>query len=170
MKIVNIVCSGDLHNKLNLNSLFEIGSSVYSYNPEVYPGAYIKLTSAKVTLYGSGKYIIVGIKSNELIKPLFDEFISILSNFIDISLVDKPKIRNMVVVDDLGKNLNLNRIILVLEPEKVSYEPEQFPGLIYKNFGASFLLFQNGKVVITGLKSFLDAENAMNELKKMLII
>lgn len=39
-----------------------------------------------------------------------------------------------------------------LMDENASYEPEQFPGLIFKDGRASFLLFHSGKMILQGLK------------------
>jgi transcription initiation factor TFIID TATA-box-binding protein len=48
--------------------------------------------------------------------------------------------------------LNLNALAIGLGLEKTEYEPEQFPGLIYRPSGADsvVLLFASGRVVITG--------------------
>ena len=48
--------------------------------------------------------------------------------------------------------LNLNTLAMKLE--NTEYEPEQFPGLVYKlrEAKATFLLFSNGKIVCTGTK------------------
>ena len=61
--------------------------------------------------------------------------------------------------------LNLN--VLAMKLENTEYEPEQFPGLVYKipELKATFLLFSNGKVVCTGTKS----EDAVNKALDKLI-
>ena len=62
--------------------------------------------------------------------------------------------------------LNLN--YLALELENTEYEPEQFPGLVYKlvNPTATFLLFSNGKLVCTGTKNRAQLEDSMKQLQK----
>lgn len=49
------------------------------------------------------------------------------------------------------------------------YEPEQFPGLIYRPEGAEgmVLLFATGKVVITGCRSIKSAEEIFADLNEM---
>jgi transcription initiation factor TFIID TATA-box-binding protein len=61
-------------------------------------------------------------------------------------------------------NLNLN--YLALELENTEYEPEQFPGLVYKLVDptATFLLFSNGKLVCTGTKNREQLEDSMRQL------
>ena len=63
-------------------------------------------------------------------------------------------------------DLNLNS--LALELENTEYEPEQFPGLVYKLEGtrATFLLFSNGKIVCTGTRS----ESKLKEAVDLLVV
>ena len=62
--------------------------------------------------------------------------------------------------------LNLN--MLAMKLDNTEYEPEQFPGLVYKlkECKATFLLFSNGKVVCTGTKS----EEAVHDALEKLIV
>jgi transcription initiation factor TFIID TATA-box-binding protein len=64
--------------------------------------------------------------------------------------------------------LNLN--YLSLELENTEYEPEQFPGLVYKleEPPATFLLFSNGKLVCTGTKNNKQLAESMDQLVKTL--
>ena len=71
----------------------------------------------------------------------------------------------MVASGALGFALNLNDLVMKLR--NVEYEPEQFPGLVYKikDPKASFLLFSNGKIVCTGVKSKKEADEAVAKLE-----
>jgi transcription initiation factor TFIID TATA-box-binding protein len=60
----------------------------------------------------------------------------------------------------LKMNTSLEKVVLALDPFKTSYEPEQFPGMIYKDFEVSFLLFSKGKFVLTGAKNSKSGEDA----------
>jgi len=66
--------------------------------------------------------------------------------------------------------LTLNLNALALELENTEYEPEQFPGLVYKlaEPNATFLLFSNGKLVCTGTKNRKELETAKKQLLKNL--
>ena len=90
------------------------------------------------------------------------------SNSIKINITAKPKIevQNIVASGATGMDLNLNS--LAMDLENTEYEPEQFPGLVYKLKGtrATFLLFSNGKIVCTGTKS----EGKLKEAVKQLVI
>src|SRR5436853_6070091 len=68
-------------------------------------------------------------------------------------MVAKIKIENVVASTSLGEELDLQAIALALGGAE--YEPEQFPGLIYrlKEPKTATLLFRSGKVVCTGARS-----------------
>ena len=87
---------------------------------------------------------------------------------IGVKITDKPKItvQNIVASGSIDLNLNLNTLALQLE--NTEYEPEQFPGLVYKldEPTATFLLFSNGKLVCTGTKNKDQLEQAIEQLNK----
>ena len=74
--------------------------------------------------------------------------------------------QNIVASGSIDLSLNLN--MLALELENTEYEPEQFPGLVYKleEPTATFLLFSNGKLVCTGTKNRQQLEDSMKQLIK----
>lgn len=82
-----------------------------------------------------------------------------------ISVPDQPAvtIQNIVCGGDLDQPLNLNAIAIGLGLENIEYEPEQFPGLVYRldEPAVVVLLFGSGKLVITGGTTPRDAENGM---------
>ncbi len=85
---------------------------------------------------------------------------------IKIKIRGNPKItvQNMVASGSIGIDLNLNS--LAMDLENTEYEPEQFPGLVYKLPGtrATFLLFSNGKIVCTGTRSESSLREAVDKL------
>jgi transcription initiation factor TFIID TATA-box-binding protein len=80
-------------------------------------------------------------------------------------------VHNIVVSGDLGYALNLSVIAIGLGLEHVEYEPEQFPGLVYRmdNPPVVMLLFGSGKAIIVGCKRLEDAEAAITALHDRLI-
>jgi len=66
--------------------------------------------------------------------------------------------------------LNLTDIAMSLGLENVEYEPEQFPGLVYRieEPKVVLLLFGSGKVVCTGAKKKEEIVEAIKKLKKEL--
>ena len=75
----------------------------------------------------------------------------------------------MVASGSIGMDLNLNS--LAMELENTEYEPEQFPGAIFKMTDpvkSSLLLFKNGKIICTGGRSEAEVETALNMAAKLL--
>jgi len=62
-------------------------------------------------------------------------------------------IQNIVASGDLHTNIDLNMAAIVME--YAMYEPEVFPGLIYRlqEPKTVFLIFSTGKIVCTGAKN-----------------
>ena len=80
----------------------------------------------------------------------------------------KIRIENVVASTSLGRELDLQKIALALEGAE--YEPEQFPGLIYrlKEPKTATLLFRSGKVVCTGAKSLEQVKMAISKVAKQI--
>ena len=76
----------------------------------------------------------------------------------------KIRIENVVASTSLGDALDLQAIALGLDGAE--YEPEQFPGLIYrlKQPKTAILLFRSGKVVCTGAKSMTEVEDSIHSV------
>lgn len=85
---------------------------------------------------------------------------------------EEPEIvvQNIVSTADLGYPLNLNAIAIGLGLENIEYEPEQFPGLIYRidDPDVVVLLFGSGKLVITGGRTTDDAGDAVTTVRTRL--
>ena len=83
---------------------------------------------------------------------------------IDIKIKPKISVQNIVASGSIGMDLNLN--VLAMKLDNTEYEPEQFPGLVYKldEAKATFLLFSNGKIVCTGTKSEAEVHKALDML------
>ena len=77
-----------------------------------------------------------------------------------------PSLSNVVITHNMGQELNLANLTLALPMMRTEWEPEQFPGLIYrlKDSSAVCLIFSSGKCVITGNTSLEDAQDAVNSL------
>jgi transcription initiation factor TFIID TATA-box-binding protein len=121
-----------------------------------------------IAFYMSGKFLVTGVKSLEEIEIIADRVISMLKDArMDL---DKEKItvHNVVMMGTIKMRASLEKIIFALDGSKASYEPEQFPGLMYKDFGASFLLFPGGKLIVTGLKEERGGEEAADKFRRII--
>ncbi|MEM5801473.1 MAG: TATA-box-binding protein [Candidatus Aenigmatarchaeota archaeon] len=74
------------------------------------------------------------------------------------------KIENIVASASLGVRVPLEKMIKHLEGTE--YEPEQFPGLVYrvKEPKAATLIFSSGKVVCTGARSIEDVKRVIKKV------
>ncbi|MGI6022735.1 MAG: hypothetical protein ACOX8D_06345 [Methanoculleus sp.] len=165
MKIINIVTSGDLHQPVPFERLPELPDTNYRYNPENYHGAYILLSRGKATIYRSGKYIIYGLASLDEVDTSYREFLTLISPLIDPSLASPPEVRNIVGMDDFQIEIPLLQLVVALRMEQVEYEPEQFPGLIYRGDAGTALIFTSGKVILAGFKDLDSMEAFTSGLK-----
>lgn len=173
--IENIVASTMLAEKLDLHRIAQIleGSE---YDPDQFPGLIYRLKEPKtaVLIFRSGKVNCTGAKKIEDVYKTIDSIVKSLKSA-GIEVYENPEIivQNIVAVYDLGVDLKLTEIAMSFGLENVEYEPEQFPGLVYRieEPKVVLLLFGSGKVVCTGAKKEEEIIEAVkilkNELRKI---
>ncbi len=78
------------------------------------------------------------------------------------------KIQNIVVSSDLHANIDLFSLSKVVR--EVDYEPEQFPGAIFriKDPKAVIILFKNGKLICTGANNTKDIKIVLERAAKII--
>lgn len=168
IKVVNIVVSTSLEHDIPLEKMAATLSNT-EYNPEQFPGLVIRIKEPKTSalIFSSGKVVCTGARTLDKVEESIKRIIKSLEK-INIKIKIKPdiKIQNIVASGTVGMPLNLNTLAMKLD--NTEYEPEQFPGLVYKlpEARATFLLFSNGKVVCTGTKS----EEAANKALDILVV
>jgi transcription initiation factor TFIID TATA-box-binding protein len=170
ISIVNIVVSTSLEHDIPLEKMAATLSNT-EYNPEQFPGLVIRIKDPKTSalIFSSGKIVCTGARTLEKVEESIKKIIKSLEK-INIKIKVKPQIniQNIVASGSVGMDLNLNELATKLQ--NVEYEPEQFPGLVYKlqptkvNPQATFLLFSNGKIVCTGTKSEKEVHLALDKL------
>lgn len=170
IKIVNIVASTSLEHDIPLIKLAETLPNT-EYNPEQFPGLVLRIKEPKTSalIFSSGKVVCTGARSMTKLGESIKQIIKSIAKIgIRIKIKPKIKVQNMVASGKVGMDLNLNA--LAVDLENTEYEPEQFPGLVYKLEGtrATFLLFSNGKIVCTGTRSEAKLKEAVNKLIKNL--
>jgi transcription initiation factor TFIID TATA-box-binding protein len=172
IKVVNIVISTSLKHDIPLEKMAATLSNT-EYNPEQFPGLVMRIKEPKTSalIFSSGKVVCTGARSMTKVEESIKNIIKNLEK-IGIKITIKPeiKIQNIVASGKVGMDLNLN--VLAMKLKNTEYEPEQFPGLVYKladnSTKATFLLFSNGKVVCTGTKSEAEVNKALDQLIKNL--
>ena len=168
LKVQNIVATTSLGKPISLTKLARTQSNT-EYNPETFPGLILRVKKPKsaVLVFTSGNLVCTGTKSIQQVKQVIDIVIKQLRK-INVKITDKPKINVQNIVASGSINIVLNLNVLALELENTEYEPEQFPGLVYKLVEptATFLLFSNGKLVCTGTKNKQQLDDSMKQLVK----
>ena len=172
VEIANVVGSGDLHAELDLEALEEDLIIPYlEYDPSNYHGLYVRIEEdgPLITVYRSGKFIISGCSSHEELDTTNEGF---LAKMAELGIITRGQetgfdVQNVVCTATLDDDVNLNALSIGLGLESTEYEPEQFPGLIYRpiDVDAVLLIFANGKIVITGAKDVDVAEDAFDHLQ-----
>lgn len=170
IKVENVVASISLFVNIPLEKVSTKLSNT-EYNPEQFPGLVLRLEKPKVSalIFSSGKVVCTGAKSEEMVEYAVKQIKKELAK-INIRVKKKPEItiQNMVASGNLFLKLNLNELAFQLE--SAEYEPEQFPGLVYKvpNSHVTFLLFGTGKIVCTGAKNEKEIVKAVKNLMRTL--
>ena len=168
--IQNVVASGSLNQQFNLTDIQKVFPTT-EYNPKRFPGLVFRLKRPKTStlIFTSGKMVCTGAKSAKMAKSAIRKVVRELKKM-GIIILNKPKItiQNVVASGNLQNNVDLETAADILE--NVMYEPEQFPGLIYRmqNPKVVVLIFASGKIVCTGAKSDEMVQESVKKLYKLL--
>lgn len=152
--VVSISASGDLHREVDIQKLAaDVSLPISNYNPEQ-NAAFFRFEDGGelLILYVSGKYILRGGNDFDEMYKVNDEFLKVLSGH-GLPAEDATlAVKNVVAMGDLEQKINLNTLAVGLGLEETEYEPEQFPGLIFRPSESRcvLLVFSSAKVVITG--------------------
>jgi transcription initiation factor TFIID TATA-box-binding protein len=170
INIENVVASATLNQKVDLNAVVKSYPGV-EYRPEQFPGLVFRLKRPKTAtlIFNSGKMVCTGAKSEKESRRAVMKVVKELKKG-GIIIISKPelKIQNIVASASLGGMIDLEKAAYTLG--KTMYEPEQFPGLIYRMDEPKvvILLFASGKLVCTGAKKEQDVFDAVAKLHKLL--
>jgi len=170
INIENVVASATLNQKVDLNAVVK-GFPGVEYRPEQFPGLVFRLKRPKTAtlIFSSGKMVCTGAKSEKEARRAVMNVIKELKKG-GIIIISKPelKIQNIVASVSLGGRVDLEQAVSTLG--KTMYEPEQFPGLIYRmdEPNVVILIFASGNLVCTGAKKEQDVYDAVQKLHESL--
>jgi transcription initiation factor TFIID TATA-box-binding protein len=154
-KIENVVATVvvEITEKIDLNIIARKHADV-EYNPERFPGLVMRILKPKATIliFSTGKMVVTGMRKASEADRVVEK---VLKNIRKAGIkVSNPEItiQNIVASGDLHTNIDLNMAAIVME--FAMYEPEVFPGLIYRMQDPKtvFLIFSTGRIVCTGAK------------------
>ena len=170
IKVQNIVVSANTHTKFSLEML-AANLHEAEYEPESFPGLVYRVKDPKAStlIFTTGKIICSGSKSFDDAKKAIKKTVQAFRDLgIKVEGKTDVEIVNIVASANLKDKLDLNKI--VFELGECEYEPEQFPGLVYRlgEPKVVFLIFNSGKIVCTGAKSVDIVERSIVKLRKQL--
>ena len=174
IRVVNIVASATFAERLDLD-MIEQSPEETEYEPEQFPGLVFRISNPKAAtlLFTSGKANITGAKSVEdvhKVVAIVAEKLRKIGADVFKNKDIKVVVQNMVATSDLGAEFNMNEVAVGLGLENVEYEPEQFPGLVYRveEPKAVILVFGSGKIVCVGARSTEDVLKAVEKVSEEL--
>ncbi|MEM1524523.1 MAG: TATA-box-binding protein [Nitrososphaerales archaeon] len=167
--IENVVATATIKEELNLNKLINCIPEI-NYEPRRFPGLIIKLKKPKMTalIFPSGRLVCTGARSEEQVHKAVKILMQRLKDVVNIESEPEIKIQNIVGAAYLGGRVKIEDAAKILK--RSFYEPEQFPGLIYRMDDPQtvFIIFASGKLVCTGAKKEVEVYKAINKLHNIL--
>ena len=167
LNVVNLLATSRFAEYIDLDH-FSIETGL-DFDPDRFPGMTFKIDDPRVCalIFRSGRIVITGAKTVADIETALDiTYKSLIEHNCALWNTYEYALGNVVVTHDLKRELNLAHLTLSLPMARTEWEPEQFPGLIYrlKDSSAVCLIFSSGKCVITGNNSLEDAQEAVDTL------
>lgn len=167
MELVNIVATVEMEKFFDLEELLAKLPNCEKAN--VWVKARIPPYNKYTAFYGSGKFLITGAKSENELNDVANNVVSYINEYGINNKIKNININNRVYMDQLDFEVDLDKLIIELNDYDASYEPEQFPGMNFKdNYGITYLLFGSGKITITGVKSLDNFEKYVDEFKELI--
>lgn len=117
-----------------------------------------------VPFYRNGKCSIVGADSPEHFNEIVGQVNALMRELLKFEYQPTAKLSNIVVTSELDSVPTLEAIAVGLGLEQTEYEPELFPGLIYRGGKSVILIFASGKIVCTGLTDLDLISSAIDEI------
>ncbi len=155
-KIENVVGTVimEIEEKMDLNQIARKYEST-EYNPERFPGLIMRVSNPRATflIFSTGKMVVTGLRKGEEAVQVVEKVMKKIKKAGIKASNPKITIQNIVASGDLHTHVDLNLAAIVME--YAMYEPEVFPGLIYRMQDPKtvFLIFSTGRIVCTGTKS-----------------
>ncbi|XP_001636166.2 TATA-box-binding protein 2 [Nematostella vectensis] len=153
-QLQNIVSTVNLGCKLDLKKI-ALQARNAEYNPKRFAAVIMRIREPRTTalIFSSGKMVCTGAKSEEQSKLAARKYARVVQKLGFPAKFTEFKIQNMVGSCDVKFPIRLEGLVLA-HGQFSSYEPELFPGLIYRMVKPRIvlLIFVSGKVVLTGAK------------------
>jgi transcription initiation factor TFIID TATA-box-binding protein len=169
IEIHNMVITVQFSDVIDLDKLANKLPSGAEYFPDNFPGLVYRMKKPRASflIFSSGKSTCTGTASEKDANEAIHNMSKLLKDMgIDVK-VSKIVIQNIVASTKLDARLDIDKMVFKLENSE--YEPESFPGLVYKMKGSvTFLIFGTGKIVCVGARTTKDIKESFDLLVKKL--
>lgn len=170
-RVVNVLGCGCIREPLDVKKLALMVRNA-DYAPRNFNAAIMRFQDPRATVmvYRSGKFVVVGASAVEDARLAAEKLISILKKISFPTRHTPFRIRNVVGSAEVFFKLRLEGIARQ-HARFCTYEPELFPGLIYRMLRpkCTLLIFISGKLVITGCQSPTEGEEALCKIYPVLL-
>ncbi len=175
IKIENVVSSATLKHGIDIKAVCKAFPGT-EYKPEVFPGLVFRLNKPRTAtlIFNSGKMVCTGAKSEKDSVAALKRIVRRLKKE-NIVIMGKPEIQiqNIVASANLEGRIDLFGLYQSCGRDmggRIMYEPEQFPGLIYRMADPKtvILVFTSGKLVCTGIRKEEEVYRAVEKLRQTL--
>ncbi|GAA6026068.1 hypothetical protein JCM11491_003275 [Sporobolomyces phaffii] len=171
----NIVATVNLECKLDLKTI-ALHARNAEYSPKRFAAVIMRIREPKTTalVFASGKVVVTGAKSEDDSRLAARKYARIIQKLGFETKFTDFKIQNIVGSCDVKFPIRLEGLAFS-HGHFSSYEPELFPGLIYRMVKPKvvLLIFVSGKIVLTGAKfreeiyqAFAQIYPVLNEFRK----
>lgn len=172
IRIQNLCATANLGVRLDLKKI-ALKCRNTEFNPRRFGAVIMRLREPRATalIFASGKIVVTGSKSTHNATLAAKKFAYIIER---VGFKPKEsmdfKVQNIVGTTDVGFPIRLEGLVYS-HSAFASYEPELFPGLIYRlaNPRVVLLIFVSGKIVITGAKKETDLSAAIPKIYPVLL-
>ena len=173
VRIVNCVCTFSLHKRnIDLNTLVA-RVPFCEFNRRKFAAASLRLRRPRSTclIFSSGNLVVTGSRCEHEALLASRRYTAALNRYFDGPTLRMRnfRIQNIVASAVLPWTMDLVQIAAAWQTY-CSYEPEVFPGLIFRLKATVLLIFRSGKIVITGAKDRTVVMRVFNEIYKPLLV
>ncbi|TFJ87154.1 hypothetical protein NSK_001486 [Nannochloropsis salina CCMP1776] len=171
IKLTNVVATVNLDCKPDLKSI-ALGARNAEYNPRRFPAVimHIKEPKSAALIFSSGKMVVTGTRSETDSLQAAHKYTTIMKRLKCAANCTEFRVQNMTASCDIGFPIRLEGLVMD-QPRFCSYEPELFPGLVYRMYNPKIvlLIFVSGRIIITGAKTRRDMDAALEKLHPILL-
>mmetsp|Transcript_2621 Transcript_2621/g.8179 ORF Transcript_2621/g.8179 Transcript_2621/m.8179 type:complete len:240 (+) Transcript_2621:111-830(+) len=164
--VQNVVATVNLRVPIDLKKV-ALSARNAEYNPKKFAAVIMRIRDPRCTalVFSTGKMVVTGAKSEQQSRQGARKFAAIVKKLGYAPKFSEFKIQNMVATADVGFPIRLEALTYA-HAKFSSYEPELFPGLVYRlvNPKTVLLIFVSGRLVITGGKALDQLHTAFDKM------